>query len=236
MVRPAGSDEEPVMEDVWTMKKQLPNFIGTDPVGWIAAAEGFFEKNEVPSRDKLQWVFMSMENEQAMMWFYYWCEENPDADWKTFSMAMMRQFGAQTEKHVEPKLKVIEAFTDDREEVCIKETDRESETINSVEGETMEGTNYNISIKHHVTFVETAGRQSTGVSTTTASPTATGAARCLCMSRDCSTIITATETTKRWSIGKDTTTLGPTAKATGYLSSSVTDGQHPSSRERSQSN
>ncbi|CAJ2654089.1 unnamed protein product [Trifolium pratense] len=142
MVRPAGSDEEPVMEDVWAMKKQLPDFMGTDPVGWIAAAEWFFEKNEVPSRDKLQWAFMSMEDEQAMMWFYYWCEENPDADWKTFSMAMMRQFGAQveylTEKHVEPKLKVIEAFTNDREEVCIKEIDRESETIVIAKAERLE--------------------------------------------------------------------------------------------------
>ncbi|MCI26084.1 hypothetical protein A2U01_0047277, partial [Trifolium medium] len=48
-------------------------------------------------------------------------------------MAMMRQFGAQieylTETHDEPKLKEIEAFTDDREEVRIKDTDRESETI-----------------------------------------------------------------------------------------------------------
>ncbi|PNX70552.1 hypothetical protein L195_g057507, partial [Trifolium pratense] len=85
--------------------------MGTDPVGWIAVAERFFEKNEVPSRDKLQWAFMSMEDKQALMWFYYWCEENPDADWKTFSMAM------------------IEAFTDDREEIRIKETYRESETI-----------------------------------------------------------------------------------------------------------
>jgi hypothetical protein len=30
-----------------------------------------------------------------MMWFYCWCEENPDADWKSFSMALMRKFGAQ---------------------------------------------------------------------------------------------------------------------------------------------
>ncbi|PNX58766.1 hypothetical protein L195_g051078 [Trifolium pratense] len=127
------------MEDVWTMKNQLPGFMGTDPVGWIAVAEWFFEKNEVPCRDKLRWAFMSMEDEQARMWLYYWCEENPDADWKTFSMAMMRQSGAQveylTEKHVEPKLKVIEAFSDDREEVRIKETDHERETGENGRGE-----------------------------------------------------------------------------------------------------
>jgi hypothetical protein len=132
------------------MKKQLPDFMGTDPVGWITAAEKFFEKNEVPSCDKLQWAFMSMEGEQAMMWFYYWCEENPDADWKSFSTAMMRQFGAQmeylTETHDEPKLKVIKAFTDDRE-VCIKETDRESETIVIAMAERLETPNSEESVK-----------------------------------------------------------------------------------------
>ncbi|CAJ2645212.1 unnamed protein product [Trifolium pratense] len=131
------------MEDVWIMKKQLTDFMGTDPVGWIAAAERFFEKNEVPSRDKLQWAFMSMEDKQAMMWFYNWCEENPDADWKTFSMAMIRQFGAEyltEETHDEPKLKMIEAFTDDLEEIRIKETDRESETMVTMIPERLETT------------------------------------------------------------------------------------------------
>ncbi|PNX78629.1 phosphatidylinositol-glycan biosynthesis class W protein, partial [Trifolium pratense] len=105
--------------------------------------ERFFEKNEVPSRDKLQWAFMSMEDKQAMMWFYNWCEENPDADWKTFSMAMIRQFGAEyltEETHDEPKLKMIEAFTDDLEEIRIKETDRESETMVTMIPERLETT------------------------------------------------------------------------------------------------
>ncbi|CAJ2633770.1 unnamed protein product [Trifolium pratense] len=92
------------MEDIWTMKKQLPNFMGTDPVGWIASAERFFEKNEVPSRDKLQWAFMSMEDKQAMMWFYYWCEENPDAEWESFSKAMIVRFGTQSEPSQEKSL------------------------------------------------------------------------------------------------------------------------------------
>ncbi|CAJ2668540.1 unnamed protein product [Trifolium pratense] len=86
------------------MKKQLPDFMGTDPVGWIASAESFFEKNEVPSRDKLQWAFMSMEDKQAMMWFYYWCEENPDAEWESFSKAMMVRFGTQSEPSQEKSL------------------------------------------------------------------------------------------------------------------------------------
>jgi hypothetical protein len=41
MVQPAGCDGEPVMEDVWNMKNELPDFMGTDLVGWITAAEKF---------------------------------------------------------------------------------------------------------------------------------------------------------------------------------------------------
>ncbi|PNX54720.1 hypothetical protein L195_g048341, partial [Trifolium pratense] len=93
------------MEDVWTMKKQLPDFMGTDPFGRITAAERFFEKNEVPSHDKLQWAFMSMEDKEAMMWFYYWCEENPDADWNSFSIAMIREFGVQMVQNQESEPK-----------------------------------------------------------------------------------------------------------------------------------
>ncbi|CAJ2648719.1 unnamed protein product [Trifolium pratense] len=89
------------MEDVWTMKKQLPDFMGIDPVGWINAAERFFEKNEVPSRDKLQWAFMSMEDKEAMLWFISWNEEHVDADWKSFSRAMIGRFGTQMKQPLE---------------------------------------------------------------------------------------------------------------------------------------
>ncbi|MCI31440.1 neurobeachin-like protein, partial [Trifolium medium] len=86
------------MEEVWAMKKDLPDFTGINPVAWIVRAERFFEKNEIPSCDKLQWVFMSMEGEEAMCWFYYWCEENPDANWESFSMALIKKFGALSER------------------------------------------------------------------------------------------------------------------------------------------
>ncbi|CAJ2648470.1 unnamed protein product [Trifolium pratense] len=89
------------MEDIWTMKKQLPDFMGIDPVGWINAAERFFEKNEVPSRDKLQWAFMSMEDKEAMLWFISWNQEHVDADWKSFSRAMIGRFGAQMKQSSE---------------------------------------------------------------------------------------------------------------------------------------
>jgi hypothetical protein len=78
----------------------LADFMGTDPVGWITAAEEFFEKNQIHPCDMLQWAFMSMEGEEAMMRFYSWTQENVDADWKSFSIALIRRFGCQMKKRV----------------------------------------------------------------------------------------------------------------------------------------
>ncbi|PNX80534.1 hypothetical protein L195_g036538, partial [Trifolium pratense] len=153
------------MEDVWTMKKQLPDFMGIDPVGWINAAERFFEKNEVPSRDKLQWAFMSMEDEEAMLWFIYWNQEHVDADWKSFSRAMIGRFGAQMKQSLEglilenlkaekelsktmgmkeeQSVKMTETH-DDGEEFRVKEIDHESEKITP---ERLETPNSEVSVK-----------------------------------------------------------------------------------------
>ncbi|MCI64929.1 pentatricopeptide repeat-containing protein, partial [Trifolium medium] len=38
------------------------------------------------------------------MWFYCWCEENPDADWESFSTAMVERFGTQSEHSQEKPL------------------------------------------------------------------------------------------------------------------------------------
>ncbi|MCI77770.1 hypothetical protein A2U01_0099040, partial [Trifolium medium] len=50
-------------------KPVLPDFMGKDPIGWIIVAEEFFEKNKIHSCDMLQWAFMSMEDEEALLWF-----------------------------------------------------------------------------------------------------------------------------------------------------------------------
>lgn len=80
------------MEDVWAMKKELADFTGTDPAAWIVRAEKFFEKNAIHSGDKMQWAFMSMEDEEALLWFYSWTQEHIDADWDSFSHALIRRF------------------------------------------------------------------------------------------------------------------------------------------------
>ncbi|MCI54514.1 neurobeachin-like protein, partial [Trifolium medium] len=47
---------------------------------------------------------MSMEDEEALLWFYFWTQENPDVDWKTFSIALVRRFGKRNYGVVEEKL------------------------------------------------------------------------------------------------------------------------------------
>ncbi|CAI8588795.1 unnamed protein product [Vicia faba] len=129
------------MEDVWTMKRELPDFMGTDPVGWISVAEKFFEKNKIHSEDELQWAFMSMEDEGAMLWFYYWCEENPDADWNSPSMTMTREFGAQMVQNQEskPKLwKVTETHDEPKLEEMNFTVEREAEGYAKVESDSKE--------------------------------------------------------------------------------------------------
>lgn len=102
----------------------LPKFVGEDPFGWIIKAEQFFLEQKFHSSDKVRWAFMRMEG-VAMLWFQPWCQENFDANWTSFSIALMRRFGAQMKKTVqenpgtlsepqtgkkkESKLEVIEA-------------------------------------------------------------------------------------------------------------------------------
>ena len=54
---------------IWDKKVELPAFMGTDPIGWIARAKKFFEVQEIPSFHKLQYAFMSMEG-ATTHWFY----------------------------------------------------------------------------------------------------------------------------------------------------------------------
>lgn len=72
----------------------LPEFVGENPFGWIIDAELFFLREKIHSTDKMQWAFMRMEGE-AMLWFQSWCLENLDADWETFTIALMERFRSQ---------------------------------------------------------------------------------------------------------------------------------------------
>lgn len=147
------------MDGIWTLKYKLSQFTGADPAGWITRAEMFFADNEIHSCDKLQWAFMSMEDEEALLWFYSWCQENPDADWKSFSMAMIREFGAHMEhptdkqmvqnhdQESEPKLwkmaekhdePVLEKIINDGEGRYVNEISPSSEKVVDAEMENFE--------------------------------------------------------------------------------------------------
>ena len=76
---------------IWAQKVELPTFMGTYPIGWIARAEKFFEVLEIPSFHKLQYAFMSMEG-AATHWFYIWSQNNPDSDWESFSTVLIKRF------------------------------------------------------------------------------------------------------------------------------------------------
>jgi hypothetical protein len=64
-----------------------------------------------------------------MMWFYYWCEENPDADWKTFSIALVRRFGKRNYSSVveEQLTKEGEVIAPDFSEKMMNGVDPEGE-------------------------------------------------------------------------------------------------------------
>jgi len=115
----------PNIDEMWAKKVDLPDFIGTNFVCWIAVAEKFFEDNPIQPCDKLQWAFMSMEDEEAMFWFYFWCQENPETDWKSFSMAMIRKFGA----HIDHSANKMMLQNQDSEEKWLKPTEVTDELV-----------------------------------------------------------------------------------------------------------
>lgn len=62
-----------IMEDMWAKKVELPDFTGTNPIGWITKAERFCEEQEIHRFGLQQCAFMRMEGE-AMCW----CKEDLD--------------------------------------------------------------------------------------------------------------------------------------------------------------
>jgi len=85
---------------IWAKKVELPAFMGTNPIVWIARAEKFFEVQKIPSFHKLQYAFMSMEG-AATHWFYIWGQNNPDSNWESFSTTLIKRFG---DHHGKPHL------------------------------------------------------------------------------------------------------------------------------------
>ncbi|RZB48736.1 hypothetical protein D0Y65_051975 [Glycine soja] len=104
---------------IWAKKVELPAFIGTYPIGWIARTEKFFEVQEIPSFHKLQYAFMSMKG-AATHWFYIWSQNNPDSDWESFSTPLIKRFGDRHGNHIFERLSILKQEKPTETETHIK--------------------------------------------------------------------------------------------------------------------
>lgn len=98
-----GSDGEDEAPRSWMNKVELPSFEGSDPLGWIARVEIFFEVREVKTSEKLRLSFISMEG-NAVHWFQFWCQESKNPTREEFTTALLRRYGGSSRRTVFEKL------------------------------------------------------------------------------------------------------------------------------------
>lgn len=58
-------------------KVEMPDFDGTDPVGWVARTEQFFEIQSIPEETKVSLALVSMEG-ASLRWLH---QRNPQLTW-----------------------------------------------------------------------------------------------------------------------------------------------------------
>ncbi|KAK7247608.1 hypothetical protein RIF29_42494 [Crotalaria pallida] len=78
----------------WAKKVELPCFDGTDPMGWVARAEKFFEVHQTKDSEKVQIAFVSMEG-TAIHWFRFLRKKAPELSWEKLVEAMVQRFGGR---------------------------------------------------------------------------------------------------------------------------------------------
>ena len=62
---------------------------------------------------------MSMEG-VAMHWFYIWSQKNPDSDWESFSIALIKRFRDRYGNHVFERLSILKQEKTETK-TCIEE-------------------------------------------------------------------------------------------------------------------
>lgn len=87
-----GLGEEEDSHRSWTKKVELPSFEGSDPLGWIARAEKFFEVQKRRPLEKLLLAFISMEG-MTVHWFQFWRQKSKNPTWESLTMALKWRFG-----------------------------------------------------------------------------------------------------------------------------------------------
>ena len=83
-------EEEDTKEWV-TIKNDLPDFDGTDPMGWLDQVEEFFNKHRVNFEQRVGMAFFSMKG-PADYWFYYLHLQWPNMSWEKFRAELMKRF------------------------------------------------------------------------------------------------------------------------------------------------
>ncbi|KOM33114.1 hypothetical protein LR48_Vigan01g267000 [Vigna angularis] len=124
--RETSEDEsEEEREDVqksWMKRVELPTFEGTDPTGWIARAEKFFEIQSVTEKEQMKLVYICMEGE-ANHWFRFWRKKVKKPTWATLTEAMVRRFGGRHRGTIFEKLAAV------RQRESVEEYVREFEIL-----------------------------------------------------------------------------------------------------------
>ena len=74
-----------------TIKNDLPDFDGTDPMGWLDQVEKFFDKHRVNFEQRVGMAFFSMKG-PADYWFYCLQLQWPNMSWEKFQAELMKRF------------------------------------------------------------------------------------------------------------------------------------------------
>ena len=73
------------------IKRNLLDFDGTDPMGWLDQVEKFFDKHGVNSEQRVGMAFFCMKG-PADYWFYCLHLQWPNVSWEKFGAELMKRF------------------------------------------------------------------------------------------------------------------------------------------------
>ena len=83
-------EEEDTKEWV-KIKRNLPDFDGTNPMGWLDQVEKFFDKHDVNSEQRVGMAFFHMKG-PADYWFYCLQLQWPNVCWEKFRKELIKRF------------------------------------------------------------------------------------------------------------------------------------------------
>ncbi|BAT74153.1 hypothetical protein VIGAN_01176200 [Vigna angularis var. angularis] len=85
---------------------EFPTFEGTNPMGWIARVERFFNIQNISEREKIKLAYISMER-GASYWFRFWKKKTKNPSWTTLTEALQRRFDGRNRGSIFEKLATV---------------------------------------------------------------------------------------------------------------------------------